>query len=128
MASILRVDTLTDASSGNSTAMSTVFNGTAKAYSRYDISTNTQNNSYNISSTSDDGTGEFTINFSNNFSSGNEVVHSQGNSAGNTGLRVLHATTTGIGQSGSLECHISYVNGTNIDAEDMPNVIFGDLA
>ena len=32
MASILRVNTLTDASSNNSTAMSTVFNGTAKAY------------------------------------------------------------------------------------------------
>jgi len=127
MASILRVNTLTDASSSNSTAMSTVFNGTAKAYSRYDISTDTQNNSFNISSTNDDTTGEFTINFSNNFSSGNEIVHSQGNTAGNTGLRVLHATSGGH-QSGSLECHISYVNGTNIDADDMANVIFGDLA
>ena len=33
MASILRVNTLTDASSNNSIAMSTVFNGTAKAWS-----------------------------------------------------------------------------------------------
>ena len=32
MASILRVDTLTDASSNNSTATSTIFNGTAKAW------------------------------------------------------------------------------------------------
>ena len=32
MASILRVNTLTDASSNNSTAMSTIFNGTANVY------------------------------------------------------------------------------------------------
>ena len=36
MASILRVNTLTDASSNNSTAMSTINQGTAKAWINFD--------------------------------------------------------------------------------------------
>ena len=62
MASILRVNTLTDTSSNNSVATSTVFNGTAKAWFTYDQVNDTSKDSYNVSSFSDDSTGDFKMN------------------------------------------------------------------
>ena len=72
MASILRVNTLTDASSNNSTAMSTVFNGTAKAWINMDgTGTISNRDSYNISGITDGGTGVYTVTISNDMSSAN---------------------------------------------------------
>jgi len=66
MASILRVNTLTDASSGNSTAMSTVNQGTAKAWSYITGTGFTLIDNFNVSSTTDNATGRPEITFSNN--------------------------------------------------------------
>tara|TARA_A100000171_G_scaffold18641_1_gene17138 strand:+ start:132 stop:545 length:414 start_codon:yes stop_codon:yes gene_type:complete len=68
MASILRVNTLTDASSNNSIAMSFVAPATAKYIVHYDQANNAVRKSLNNSSVSDDSTGHFTINYSSNFS------------------------------------------------------------
>ena len=73
MASILRVNTLTDASSNNSTAMSTVFNGTAKAYLTYNNAGSIQD-SFNIGSVTDVGTGEYITVFTSNLSNANYVT------------------------------------------------------
>ena len=73
MASILRVNTLTDASSNNSTAMSTVFNGTAKAYLTYNNAGSIQD-SFNIGSVTDAGTGEYVTVFTSNLSNANYVT------------------------------------------------------
>tara|TARA_Y100000114_G_scaffold76399_1_gene70027 strand:- start:473 stop:919 length:447 start_codon:yes stop_codon:yes gene_type:complete len=99
----------------------------AKATSKYDIGTNSSGNSFNISSTSDDGTGTFTLNFSNNFSSAGTVSSAQGNRAGVTGMRVNHVTS-GEYATSSLGCHIAYSNGNGIDQDGMANIVFGDLA
>ena len=64
MASILRVNTLTDASSNNSIAMSVVNQGTAKAWLQYNQVTPAVTGSYNISSVTDTGAGDFTPNYS----------------------------------------------------------------
>ncbi len=56
MASILRVNTLTDASSNNSTAMSTVFGGSGKAWLQHNSSHAIQD-SFNFASITDGGTG-----------------------------------------------------------------------
>lgn len=62
MASILRVNTLTDASSGNSTAMSTINQGTAKAWVNFNgTGTIATRDSYNVSSLNDDGTGLYDV-------------------------------------------------------------------
>ena len=67
MASILRVNTLTDASSNNSTAMSTIFNGTAKAWVNFNgTGTIATRDSYNVSSLNDDGTGLYDVVLSSN--------------------------------------------------------------
>jgi len=63
MASILRVNTLTDASSGNSTAMSTINQGTAKAW--VGLASGSIEDSFNLASMTDNGTGDYTSNFSN---------------------------------------------------------------
>ena len=58
MASILRVNTLTDASSNNSTAMSTINQGTAKAWVNVNqTSSQAIRDSFNIASIVDSGSG-----------------------------------------------------------------------
>ena len=71
MASILRVNTLTDASSNNSTAMSVINQGVAKAWAKvtYSGGTPSSADSTNISSYNDDGTGDYDANFTNAMSS-----------------------------------------------------------
>ena len=99
----------------------------AKATSKYDIGTNTSDNSFNISSTSDDGSGTFTLNYTNNFSSADTASSAQGNRAGVTGMRVNHVTS-GEYATSSLGCHIAFQNGGGIDQDGMVNIVFGDLA
>ena len=72
MASILRVNTLTDASSNNSIATSFVAGGSAKGWINYkQAATFVINDSFNISSVNDDGTGLGDTNYTNNFNNAN---------------------------------------------------------
>ena len=74
MASILRVNTLTDASSNNSTAMSTVFGGTAKLFCTFNgTSTVAISDSFNASGLTDRGTGLYTVTISNDMANGNHT-------------------------------------------------------
>ena len=66
MASILRVNTLTDASSNNSTAMSTINQGTAKSWVCLKGSdTFAVRDSFNTASATDNGEGDYTTTRSN---------------------------------------------------------------
>jgi len=66
MASILRVNTLTDASSNNSTAMSTINQGTAKSWVCLKGSdTFAIRDSFNTASATDNGEGDYTTTRSN---------------------------------------------------------------
>ena len=79
MASILRVNTLTDASSNNSTAMSTINQGTAKAWVNFNgQGTIAARDSFNLASLTDNGTGDYTITFSNNMGNANYIIHTTG--------------------------------------------------
>lgn len=104
MASILRVNTLTDASSNNSTAMSTVFNGTAKAWINMDgTGTISNRDSYNISGITDGGTGVYTITISNDMSSANWSPtftggpHSSNNNRNTASVYSLAAGSVNVG-------------------------------
>tara|TARA_Y100001937_G_scaffold88894_1_gene120131 strand:+ start:856 stop:1260 length:405 start_codon:yes stop_codon:yes gene_type:complete len=76
MASILRVNTLTDASSNNSTAMSTINQGTAKAWVNFNgqASGAASRDSFNVSGMTDNGTGDHTTSFSNAMANTNYVL------------------------------------------------------
>tara|TARA_R100001129_G_C5243723_1_gene226271 strand:+ start:325 stop:726 length:402 start_codon:yes stop_codon:yes gene_type:complete len=75
MASELRVNTLKDASGNNSVGMSYVAEGTAKAWLTFNgTSTAALIDSFNISGITDNGTGDFSFAYSNNFSTANSYV------------------------------------------------------
>ena len=123
MASILRVNTLTDASSNNSTAMSTINQGTAKVWSKFqgDASTIAVDGSFNVSSLEDVGTGQYRSIYTNNMNN-DDYSHSV-NSAFFSGVGSDTDTTTS---------RIRYFNAnasaTDVDAKEMALIIMGDLA
>ena len=68
MASILRVNTITDASSNNSIATSIVASGSAKTWYNFTMVTTTAfRDSFNCSGLTDNGSGDTTIAFTSNF-------------------------------------------------------------
>ncbi len=95
MASILRVNTLTDASSNNSTAMSTINQGTAKAWNRFDgTAITTIADSFNNGSATDNGTGDYTFTFTNNMSNANyapDAGGGRGTASATADIRVQQA-------------------------------------
>ena len=87
MASILRVNTLTDASSNNSTAMSTINQGTAKAWSNVNgTGTIAINDSFNVSGVTDNGTGDITNTFSSGMSNTSYVMTISGGYVNDDGM------------------------------------------
>ena len=128
MASILRVNTLTDASSGNSTAMSTINQGTAKAWINFNgTGTIATRDSFNISSISDDATGIYTITINNDMADTNycTACHvSRGGLA--TGTFTGDSTWSVATGSGQVVC----ANNSNayIDPPAVLASILGDLA
>ncbi len=73
MASILRVDTLTDASSNNSIATSIIYGGAVRSWVNFDGSASgaAARDSFNVSSMADRGTGLATITLSNAMNNSN---------------------------------------------------------
>ena len=66
MASILRVNTLTDASSNNSTAVSVINQGTAKVWGNFGPNGTAVRDSTNVSSLTDTSNGRYKPNFTSN--------------------------------------------------------------
>jgi len=83
MAGTIVADTIQDGA-GNSTAMDNAIYGSAKAWVTFNGSTGSPsiNSSYNVSSVTSNGTGDYTITFTNALASANFVV--SGSSVGQT--------------------------------------------
>ena len=130
MASILREDTLTDASSNNSTAMSTVHEGTAKCWFLFDgTGTVAIDDSFNASSLDDDGTGQYGINYSNNFATTNQCAAGDSTNANASGtMRCINFHTTNTTSAEMDTWAISTGSAANSDALDNKGLILGDLA
>ncbi len=99
MASILRVDTLTDASSNNSTPMATVNQGTAKFWVKWNgTGTAAASDSFNSSTLTDNGTGLTTFTFSTNMGNVNYSLATTNSSveANNSQTNFNTATTSTI--------------------------------
>ena len=131
MASILRVNTLTDASSGNSTAMSTINQGTAKAWANFNgTGTIATRDSFNVASLTDTATGEHEVNLSSAFSDTNYATSDA--SAGGSPLtssnynRVMESVGSATNK---LDC-ITYApnNGAIVDISHIQIIAHGDLA
>ena len=83
MASELRVNTLKDASGNNSVATSTVAQGSAKAWVRFDATnSNSVNDSFNVQTIRDNGTGQHGITLTSAMSDTNWSVQCTGTASG----------------------------------------------
>ena len=127
MASILRVNTLTDASSNNSTAMSTVFNGTAKAYLTYNNAGSIQD-SFNMGSVTDSGTGNYVTVFTSNLS--NALYVTAGTTIGGNGNQAVLDSHQSAGVKGTTGYEVGVSDNNNADQDNTKcqTVDFGDLA
>ena len=129
MASILRVNTLTDASSNNSTAMSTINQGTTKAWINLNgTGTIATRDSFNVSSIADQATGDTRVTVSSAFATTDYCTTASGGELAasyNGGLRagscyMVSTTVAGVA--------MSFQNGGASDCVINCSHILGDLA
>tara|TARA_X000001316_G_scaffold2324_1_gene434 strand:- start:38 stop:400 length:363 start_codon:yes stop_codon:yes gene_type:complete len=120
MASILRVNTLTDASSGNSTAMSVINQGVAKAW-LFGASDAALSDSTNIASSTDNSTGNYTYTFTNAFSNDDSSQTTTANSGIDRGSNTSGRAT------GSFTLEVFNSSASNDDCAHSAT-LHGDLA
>ena len=132
-----KVTTIQDASGGNSSTPEQLEQGRAKAWVHFDGTTNTGGScdiydSYNVSSVTDNGTGDYTVNFTGGvLSNANYCVTGSISWGTNQSRNILNvatqyntsytaATTTAI----RLES-VNYGNGSAYDANSCSIAVFG---
>jgi len=140
MTSQLNVDTIVDKAGSGGTNVkvkgsdSTYVDGTTtqnltqgltKCFWRYNISDNTFDDSFNVTSGTDDGTGLYTVTITNNFGSATAMVGTSSGSTSSGGLRETAFVSYAVG---SIQCTTAYQNGGAIDVNDTCCHINGDLA
>ena len=133
MASILRVNTLTDASSNNSTAMSTINQGTAKAWCVFAGSSFTTTlDTFNTSGGTDNGTGDYTITITNDMSSVNYATMTSKDDGTSNNWSMPNENNARTKATGSYHVMSTYggtsTNNTKYDAVRFYSVLHGDLA
>jgi len=129
MASILRVNTLTDASSNNSTPMATVNQGTAKAWINFNgEGTVATRDSFNISSLNDTSTGTYQIVFSNNLDNGNYTTSGAGGDTNAAGVIVMQPHDSEAPSTSGYRLTSVQAHATITDEPYVGAVTHGDLA
>jgi hypothetical protein len=139
MASILKVDTLTGVTTAGSISVtgeggSTTTNlqqGLAKAWVDIPSGQASINDSLNVSSLDDDGTGDGGINLSSSFGGVNYSIAMGAEDGGNSSLILAHDLTSTTKVAGGYDFETFYVNAsfnrTNADIQSF-STMFGDLA
>ena len=127
MASILRVNTLTDASSNNSIATSVLHNGSAKAWFNINQEgTQAFRDSYNFSSLSDDAVGVTSVVYTSNMNNANYAAGSMAKDETGGDFAIIrfstNVLTTGFTFVGEDE------ENNNIDCNTATASVDGDLA
>jgi len=128
MASILRVNTITDASSNNSTAVSVINQGTAKVWANLNGSgTIALRDSHNVSGVTDNGTGNYTYAISSNMGNANYANTSMGNE-GNAG-DVMIDDNNAVPTTSAIRVQArQYTGGGTADPDFTFHTAHGDLA
>ena len=128
MASELRVNTLKDASGNNSVGMSTVAEGSAKAWVNFVGSSSgiPIGDSFNVSGNTDNGTGDYTITYSNAMGNGNYSLTGVGQAGGGSSVMGLAVNQTGGLTTASAR--IFTKTGSPADSDLVTSTIKGDLA
>jgi prophage DNA circulation protein len=121
MAGTLTLSTLSDGT--NSTSATNAIQGSAKAWVNFVGSTGARFSSYNVSSVTRNGTGDYTVNFTNAFSDLNYALAGLTTASGATALN-LYSSTGGQNAptlKSTTQCRII----TNqIDAYDVSIIVY----
>ena len=127
MASILRVDTLTDASSNNSVATSVLFNGSCKAWVNLNgTGTIATRDTFNIASTVDNGTGNYDAVFTSNMSNANYSV--TGTCADNIPIASNRDRDFMAVAESASQINLNAFGSSQADMNHFYGQVFGDLA
>ena len=124
--STLKVDTLQDSSGNNASTTAQIEQGRAKSWVQFDgRSTPSIADSFNVSSITDNGTGDYDVNFSTNMSNANYSVVTTANyldsdSAGRVFAVVRTMATT------DYQVKIFGDGGGSLDSQRIFGVVFGD--
>ena len=127
MASILRVNTLTDASSNNSVPMATVSSGSAKAWFNFNgTGTVAILDSFNAASITDNATGDYTTTISNAMATINYCYTALG---GNTSYSsTVRIENTDKRTTTKMELIAYNTSSAELDMADLNALFHGDLA
>jgi len=129
MASILRVNTLTDASSNNSTAMSTINQGTAKAWVNLNgTGTIATRDSFNVSSIADQATGDTRVTVSSAFATTDYCTTASGGENADSYSGGMRAGSCYMVSTTVAGVAMSFQNGGASDCVINCSHILGDLA
>ena len=130
MASILRVDTLTDASSNNSIATSFIAGGSAKMWVNFDggASGAAARDSLNVSGMTDSGSGQYIVSINSDMGNVNysttDSVGDHDNVGESHAYSYVH--TQAVGSVGIITAH--YDGAANQDRSNVCIQVCGDLA
>ena len=128
MASILRVNTLTDASSNNSVPVETVSQGSAKVWGKINCQgTPSILQSFNLSSITDVTTGQYDCIYTNYTSSENSVTCSGQNNSTYDEIYYANQPTNEFDRA-DIRCSRVSVSASWFDTYRMSFVAHGDLA
>jgi hypothetical protein len=123
--STLKVNTLQDSSGNNASTTSQIAQGRAKAWVNFNgTGTVAIRDSFNVSSITDNGTGDYTLNFTDNMSSANYVLCMSGstnNSYMRAGTQVPDSMT-----ASTARVFTANSGGSSVDREYCAVAIFGD--
>jgi len=127
MASILRVNTITDASSNNSTAVSVINQGTAKVWSCFNTDA-VLRDSHNAASVTDNGTGHFDTNLTSNLANDDYAYNATVGVHHGSNPQIAGGTTATAKDTGQYGIKTLNDAGSTQDRDDMMTVAHGDLA
>lgn len=126
MASIIKVETLQDTAGNNAVHMQYVSNGSAKVLEKHDESHNVDN-SMNVSSLTDNGAGDTTVNYTSSTANIHQyVVAGAGNDS--TQNRLIQNIATQTYTTSSHRYKVSNSTFTATDTAVNNSVVYGDLA
>ena len=128
--STLKVTNIQDTSGGNSSTTEEIFEGRAKAWVNFNgMNTVSIRDSYNVSSITDNGTGDFTHKFTNNMSNDDFAFTTGTNGNSNEGVNSynMYYDPDTVESSSVTSRNISS-GGTAQDSYYIMGMVAGDLA
>ena len=126
--STLKTANIQDTSGGNNSTPEEINQGRAKAWVNFNgTGTVAIRNNYNVSTVTDNGTGDYTINFTNAFANANYAVTGSSGGQGNTTNGAVYQFDQSTAKTTSA-CRVAIIatSGSLVDTPQIAIAFFGD--